>query len=60
MPEPTHPGPTRLESDSMGRVKVPANVYWGARTARLLSHISIGHDRMQGAACYDGQTPLCY
>jgi fumarate hydratase class II len=36
----------RLESDSMGTVEVPANVYWGAQTARSLLHFSIGHDRM--------------
>ena len=38
MPESTHTVPTRLESDSMGTVEVPANVYWGAQTARLLIH----------------------
>ena len=46
MPEPTTPVLTRLESDSMGTVAVPANVYWGAQTARSLLHFSIGHDRM--------------
>src|SRR5437867_3071018 len=46
MPEPTHTVPTRLESDSMGTVEVPANVYWGAQTARSLLHFSIGHDLM--------------
>ena len=30
----------------MGAVAVPANVYWGAQTARSLIHFSIGHDRM--------------
>jgi hypothetical protein len=49
-----------LESDSMGRMEVPANGYWGAQTARPLSYVSIGHDRMQGSAFYDRQTPLCY
>ena len=44
MPEPTHTVPTRLESDSMGTVAVPANVYWGAQTARSLIHFRIGHD----------------
>jgi fumarate hydratase, class II len=38
--------PTRLESDSMGTVEVPANVYWGAQTARSLIHFSIGRDLM--------------
>jgi len=46
MPEPTQTVPMRLESDSMGTVEVPANVYWGAQTARSLLHFSIGHDRM--------------
>jgi fumarate hydratase, class II len=46
MPELTQSMPMRLESDSMGTVEVPANVYWGAQTARSLLHFSIGHDRM--------------
>ncbi len=46
MPEPIHTVPTRLESDSMGTVEVPANVYWGAQTARSLLHFSIGNDLM--------------
>jgi fumarate hydratase class II len=33
MPEPTTTVPMRLESDRMGTVAVPANVYWGAQTA---------------------------
>ncbi len=37
---------TRLESDSMGTIEVPAEVYWGAQTARSLLHFNIGHDRM--------------
>jgi len=36
----------RLESDSMGTVEVPANVYWGAQTARSLLHFAIGYDCM--------------
>ncbi len=39
-------GPSRSESDSMGTIEVPANVYWGAQTARALIHFAIGHDRM--------------
>ena len=46
MPEPIHTVPTRLESDSMGTVEVPANVYWGAQTARSLLHFRIGNDLM--------------
>ena len=36
----------RIESDSFGEIEVPANVYWGAQTARSLIHFNIGHDRM--------------
>jgi fumarate hydratase, class II len=46
MPEPTQTVPMRLESDSMGTVEVPANVYWGAQTARSLIHFHIGNDLM--------------
>jgi fumarate hydratase class II len=38
--------PTRTESDSMGTIEVPANVYWGAQTQRSLLHFKIGHDVM--------------
>jgi fumarate hydratase class II len=37
---------TRSEFDSMGRVDVPADRYWGAQTQRSLQHFSIGSDRM--------------
>jgi len=37
---------TRTESDSMGRIEVPANVYWGAQTQRSLQHFNIGSDIM--------------
>jgi len=37
---------TRVESDSMGTIEVPANVYWGAQTQRSLLHFKIGRDRM--------------
>jgi fumarate hydratase class II len=30
----------------MGMVEVPANVYWGAQTARSLIHFHIGNDFM--------------
>ena len=36
----------RAESDSMGRIDVPAHRYWGAQTQRSLLHFSIGGDRM--------------
>lgn len=37
---------SRLESDSMGEIEVPANHYWGAQTQRSLIHFSIGDDHM--------------
>ena len=37
---------TRIETDSMGPVEVPADRYWGAQTARSLVHFSIGADTM--------------
>src|ERR1035441_7366840 len=37
---------TRIESDSMGKIEVPANVYWGAQTQRSLLHFAIGRDTM--------------
>src|SRR5580693_3024360 len=40
------PTRTRMESDSMGQIEVPANVYWGAQTQRSLLHFNIGRDTM--------------
>jgi fumarate hydratase class II len=37
---------TRVESDSLGSIEVPAEHYWGAQTQRSLIHFSIGDDRM--------------
>jgi fumarate hydratase, class II len=37
---------TREEFDSLGKVEVPADHYWGAQTQRSLEHFSIGNDRM--------------
>jgi fumarate hydratase class II len=37
---------TRTESDSMGKMKVPADRYYGAQTARSLVHFAIGKDPM--------------
>lgn len=37
---------TRIESDSMGKIEVPAEHYWGAQTQRSLIHFDIGEDRM--------------
>lgn len=36
----------REEFDSMGKVEVPADRYWGAQTQRSLKHFSIGRDHM--------------
>jgi fumarate hydratase class II len=35
-----------MESDSMGKIEVPANRYYGAQTARSLIHFDIGRDTM--------------
>nr|WP_281427994.1 class II fumarate hydratase [Streptomyces yatensis] len=40
---------TRVESDSMGQIEVPADHYWGAQTQRSLIHFSIGDDHMPKA-----------
>src|SRR5450755_1965353 len=46
--EPAAPPPvkTRTESDSMGKIEVSADVYWGAQTQRSLHHFDIGRDVM--------------
>ena len=46
MSETTAKRATRIESDSMGEIEVPAHVYWGAQTARSLMHFDIGRDTM--------------
>jgi len=38
--------PTRSESDSMGKIDVPMDRYYGAQTARSLIHFAIGKDTM--------------
>ncbi len=38
------PPETRIESDSLGTVAVPADKLWGAQTQRSLEHFSIGAD----------------
>jgi len=46
---PTSPpskGPHRTESDSMGKIEVPVDRYYGAQTARSLIHFDIGRDTM--------------
>ena len=37
---------TRTETDSMGKMEVPADRYYGAQTARSLVHFAIGKDTM--------------
>jgi fumarate hydratase, class II len=34
----------RIESDSLGDVRVPSSQLWGAQTQRSLEHFNIGHD----------------
>ena len=40
------PPATRIETDSMGAIKVTADRYWGAQTERSLHHFNIGFDVM--------------
>src|ERR1035441_509730 len=35
----------RTESDSMGKIQVPGNRYWGAQTQRSLQNFKIGNER---------------
>ncbi|MFO1152173.1 MAG: class II fumarate hydratase [Rhodospirillales bacterium] len=37
---------TRVETDTMGAVEVPADRYWGAQTERSHRNFPIGHERM--------------
>ncbi|MEO2088147.1 MAG: class II fumarate hydratase [Gemmataceae bacterium] len=39
----------RLEADTMGKIRVPADRYYGAQTARSLTHFAIGADTMPRA-----------
>ncbi len=45
-PHTSQPKNTRTESDSMGKMEVPADRYYGAQTARSLIHFAIGKDTM--------------
>ena len=40
---------TRVETDTMGPVDVPADRYWGAQTQRSLENFRIGGERMPEA-----------
>jgi fumarate hydratase, class II len=46
MTDNTQQVPTRTESDSMGKMEVPMDRYYGAQTARSLIHFAIGKDTM--------------
>ena len=37
---------TRIETDSMGEVQVPADKYWGAQTQRSFENFKIGTEKM--------------
>src|SRR5215210_2210361 len=37
---------TRVETDTFGRIEVPADRYWGAQTQRSLQNFRIGEERM--------------
>ncbi len=37
---------TRIETDSMGKIAVESDKYWGAQTERSLHHFNIGFDTM--------------
>lgn len=37
----------RIEKDTMGEVKVPADKYWGAQTQRSLKNFAIGNEHMK-------------
>ncbi len=37
---------TRIESDSMGKIEVPSEKYWGAQTQRSLQNFRIGTEKM--------------
>src|ERR1700726_3021065 len=45
-PHTSQPKNTRTEADSMGKMEVPADRYYGAQTARSLVHFAIGRDTM--------------
>ena len=53
-------GATRIETDSMGPIEVPAERYWGAQTARSLIHFAIGGDRFMHAVARLGTARLTH
>ena len=36
----------RIEKDTLGKVKVPKDKFWGAQTQRSLENFNIGSDKM--------------
>ncbi len=46
MPKKIKPIKTRLESDSIGSIPVPADSYWGAQTQRSLENFKIGTETL--------------
>ena len=38
---------TRIESDSIGEIAVPANAYWGAQTQRSIENFPFGRSSMR-------------
>lgn len=42
-------GETRIETDSLGEVRVPAQNHWGAQTQRSLANFAIGSEKMPRA-----------
>ncbi len=43
---------SRIERDSLGEVRVPKEMYWGAQTARSLENFKIGHEKMPMPVIY--------
>ncbi|HCY84024.1 MAG TPA: class II fumarate hydratase, partial [Desulfobacteraceae bacterium] len=39
-------GNVRIETDTMGEVRVPADAYWGAQTQRAVENFRIGRETM--------------
>ena len=43
---PKQGGKTRIETDSIGKIEVPFDKYWGAQTQRSLQNFDIGTEKM--------------
>ena len=48
-PDPTGEGAARIERDSLGEVRVPADAYWGAQTQRAIENFPVSGRRMPRA-----------